>query len=167
MIVCPGVPGRKVDLAGKLRSRGAATALSPRPFSEALVKYLPPFEVLKNTFDIAAVKGELKVSASYEDFVRLVRFIISSVEVDEDWYLKRYPDVAKAIQEGKIVSARRHFIDDGYLEGRLPFRPHVDEEWYLAENSDVAKGVRARKIESAFIHFIDNGYKEGRLPFKL
>ncbi len=113
------------------------------------------------------MKGELQVSASYKDFVTIIKLLISTVELDEEWYLKQNPDIAKAVEAGKLTSARRHFIDDGYLEGRPPFPLQVDEEWYLAQNPDVAEGIRKRKLRSAVEHFIANGYKEGRLPFSL
>ena len=141
----------------------APTAISP----ELFVKYVPPFEAIKNSLEIRAVKGELRVSASYNDFVALIKLLISVVEVDEDWYLEQNPDIAKAVQEGKLTSARRHFIDDGYMEGRLPFPLQVDEEWYLSQNPDVAESIRKGTIQSAVEHFIANGYKEGRLPFSL
>jgi hypothetical protein len=131
------------------------------------VKYVPPFELIKNSVDISAVKGELRISASYQDFINLIKRLISCVEVDEDWYLRQNPDIAKAIKEGKVASARQHFIDDGYLEGRLPFQLQVDEKWYLAQNPDVADGIRKGTIDSALSHFLSNGYKEGRLPFAL
>jgi hypothetical protein len=41
-------------------------------------------------------------------------------EVDVEWYLTTYPDVADGIEAGKIVSATEHFLSNGYAEGRLP-----------------------------------------------
>jgi hypothetical protein len=129
------------------------------------VKYVPPFELIKNSVDISAVKGELRVSVSYQDFINILKLFITGVEVDEEFYLRENPDIAKAVKEGTISSARKHFIDDGYLEGRPPFPLEVDEKWYLTHNPDVAEGVRKGTIESAQAHFAGSGYKEGRLPF--
>ena len=74
---------------------------------------------------------------------------------------------AKVIAEGGLPSGRRHFIDDGYFEGRLPFPIKVDEQWYLAQNPDVAEDVRKGVIASGQAHFDAFGYCEGRLPFPL
>jgi hypothetical protein len=40
----------------------------------------------------------------------------ASIELDEAWYLKQYEDIALAVAEGSINSARQHFVDDGYFE---------------------------------------------------
>ncbi len=131
------------------------------------MKYLPPFEVLKSYLTISNVKGELMVSCSYENLVEMLRQVIIGVEVDEGWYLERYPDIADAIQQGLIQSSRLHFVNDGYFEGRLPFPIRVDEGYYLKQNAGVAEYVRKGMLESGQQHFEENGYAEGRLPFGL
>ena len=131
------------------------------------MKYLPPFEVLKALLTISNVKGELMVSCSYENMVRMIRKLIIGVEVDEQWYLEHYPDIADAIQQGLVQSARLHFVNDGYFEGRMPFPIHVDERYYLSQNVGIADYVRKGMLESGQQHFDENGYQEGRLPFGL
>jgi hypothetical protein len=131
------------------------------------VKYLPPFDLIRRSVEISTVKGELRVSVSYDDFVRILQLLISGIAVDEDWYRAEYPDIARAIQEGKIESAKRHFVDDGYFEGRRPFPMDVDERWYLQENPDVAESIRKGVVGSGQQHFTEDGYREGRLPFTL
>jgi hypothetical protein len=131
------------------------------------LKYLPPFEILKNYLTISDVNGERMVSCSYNNLVQLLRRVIIGVEVDEKWYLERYPDIAEAIQQGLVQSARLHFVNDGYFEGRLPFPIRVDERYYLAQNAGVADYVRKGMLESGQQHFDENGYAEGRLPFGL
>ena len=134
---------------------------------ESPLKYLPPFDALKSHLTISNVKGELMVSCSYENLVKLLRQVIIGVEVDEQWYLERYPDIAEAISQGVVRSPRVHFVNDGYFEGRLPFPIVVDERYYLAENTGVAEYVRKGMLESGQQHFEENGYTEGRLPFRL
>ena len=85
------------------------------------MNYFPPFEVIRRSVDIQAVRGDLRVNMSYEDFVKLLKLMISGIEVDEAWYLRRYPDVADGIRKGILTSAQEHFDMDGYKEGRLPF----------------------------------------------
>ena len=88
----------------------------------AAVKYLPPFDQIRRAVEISTVRGELRVSLSYDDFIKIIRLMISGIQVDEEWYLNEYPDIAQAIRDGKVASARQHFIEDGYFEGRRPFR---------------------------------------------
>jgi hypothetical protein len=99
--------------------------------------------------------------------MELTRPLLYAVEFDERWYLQRYPDIAEAIRAGHVKSARRHFIDNGYFEGRQPFPIRVDEQWYLDHNPGVAAFVAQGQLESAQQHFDENGYEEGRLPFAL
>jgi hypothetical protein len=103
----------------------------------------------------------------YEAFLKVVRMIVSTIDVDEQWYLKQYEDIAQAVRSGSISSGRRHFIDDGYFEGRLPFPIKIDEDWYLEQNPDVAADVKAGRLVSGQAHFDADGYREGRLPFAL
>lgn len=131
------------------------------------MKYLPPFDILKKYLTISTVKGEMMVSCKYEDLVQMLRRLIIGVEVDEAWYLERYQDIAEAIEKGVVRSARLHFVNDGYFEGRLPFPIHVDERYYLAQNSGIAEFVRKGNLASGQQHFEENGYAEGRLPFGL
>ena len=129
------------------------------------MNYLPPFEGIKAFVNFAAVKGELTVSTTYTQFTVLIRTLLQDIDVDEAWYLTQYPDVAEAIQQGIVASAREHFLADGYFEGRLPFPIKVDEAWYLEQNPGVADYIARGDLESAQQHFNDNGYREGRRPF--
>ncbi len=129
--------------------------------------YLPPFGKIKALMDIASENGKLTVDTSYAAFRGMISAVLSAIEVDEAWYLDKYPDVAAGIQAGKVTSARDHFLHNGYFEGRLPFAMKVDERWYLTENPAVADHVRSGRLESGQQHFEHDGYREGRLPFPL
>ena len=131
------------------------------------MKYVPPFETVRRSVEVSTVRGQVRVSVPYEEFVRLVKSLVAAIDVDEVWYLERNDDVAGAIARGIIPSAREHFAGDGYLEGRLPFPVTVDEQWYLEQNPDVAEGIRAGSVASAQTHFEECGYREGRRPFRL
>ena len=126
--------------------------------------YLPPFEGIKAFLNFAAVNGELTVSTTYGQFMTLIRTLLQGIEVDEAWYLSQYPDVAEAIRNGIVISAKEHFLFDGYFEGRLPFPIAVDEAWYLEQNPGVAEFIANGELLSAQQHFNDNGYREGRRP---
>jgi hypothetical protein len=129
--------------------------------------YVAPFDLIKGAVDISAVKGELRVSISYDGFINVLQLLVASVLVDEEWYMKQYEDVADAVRTGKVRSARAHFVENGYIEGRLPGPIIVDEEWYFGQYLDVAESVRRGGETSAQSHFDRAGYKEGRLPFRL
>jgi hypothetical protein len=129
------------------------------------VKYLPPFDLIRRSVEISTVRGELRVSLSYDDFVAVLRLMISGIQINEEWYLTEYPDIAEAIRAGKVESARQHFIDDGFFEGRRPFPMDVDERWYLQQYPDVAESVRTGVVGSGQQHFVEDGYREGRLPY--
>jgi hypothetical protein len=131
------------------------------------MRYLPPFEILKSYVTISEIEGELVVSCPYENFVQMLNRLLADVPVDEAWYLEQYPDIAEAISQGTVTSAKSHFIYNGYFEGRVPFPIRVDERYYLTQNEGVADHVRKKLLESGQQHFDENGYREGRLPFGL
>ncbi len=126
--------------------------------------YLPPFAFLKQRYKITAVTDRDRVNLSYADFVEMAKLFLRGVAVDEAWYLNEYPDVAESLKNGVFKSARHHFVENGYLEGRRPCEFSVDAEWYLQRYPDVADGVSTGAINSAEEHFARDGYAEGRLP---
>jgi len=131
------------------------------------VRYLPPFDAVRNQIVTSSVRGKLHASVSYDAFLKIIKMYVATLDVDECWYLRQNMDIAKVVAEGGLPSGRRHFVDDGYFEGRLPFPIKVDEQWYLAQNPDVAEDVRKGVIASGQAHFDAFGYCEGRLPFPL
>lgn len=129
------------------------------------MKYLPPFDLIKRSLDIKAVDGSLRINLSYDEFVNILRMMLQGVEVDEAWYKETYPDIGQAIDKGRVPSARHHFLNDGWLEGRLPYAMNVEEDWYLKQYPDVADFLRRGLLTSAQGHFDEDGYREGRLPY--
>jgi hypothetical protein len=128
------------------------------------MNYLPAFEMIKRKLPITASDGVVHVNVSYEDFLSIVKEFLRIVPVDEEWYCTTYPDIRDAIASGACASARAHFVDHGYFEGRLPYDMEVDEEWYLRVNEDVAARVRTGELRTAKEHFVSHGYIEGRRP---
>jgi hypothetical protein len=129
--------------------------------------YVPPFSIVKQSFDFKSTKTGLVATVSYESLVKVIQSLLRSVEFDEAWYLSTYPDIAEAISEGRIENAKQHFIEFGYFEGRLPAQMVVDESWYLTAYPDVASAVNSGEIQSGTQHFREMGYLEGRLPASL
>jgi hypothetical protein len=126
--------------------------------------YLLPFTSLKKPFEFRSGAVGLTAIVAYDDLLSVLKGILECVAFDEAWYLERYPDVAGAVKKGKFSSARNHFVECGYFEGRFPFAVDVDEMWYLKENADVAAAVKEGVVESATEHYYQTGYLEGRKP---
>lgn len=131
------------------------------------VRYIPPFEFLKSKATIGITNGRTMIHMSHDLLVEMLRAIVVNIEVDEAWYLERYPDVASAVRTGVFKSAKDHFVNNGYFEGRMPFHIQVDESFYLAHNPEVAEFVRRAELASGQQHFEENGYLEGRKPFDI
>jgi hypothetical protein len=129
------------------------------------VRYVPPFERVKRYFRTSvAADGAVRVNTSYEDLMQMIQALLCAIEVDEAWYLQQNPDVADGIRAGTIKSAKEHFLDHGFFEGRAPYPVTVDETWYLATNPDVAEQVQQGRFASGQAHFNVSGYRDGRLP---
>jgi hypothetical protein len=112
------------------------------------------------TWPLAA--GEITLQTGL--FRDLLRLSLEHVPVDEQYYLRTYPDVGVAVEQGAFTSPRHHYVEFGYFEDRWPFRIVVDEEFYFRLNPDIKAGVDAGVIPSAQFHFERHGFKEGRLP---
>ena len=128
--------------------------------------HLPSFKAIRGRLNIVTVHGKTKINNSYDDFVEVVKLLISGVAFDEKWYLSTYPDVAAAVAAGIYNSGQQHFIEAGYFEGRRPQDFAVDEQWYLKTYPDVAEAIKKGDVQSAREHFDLHGYDEGRVPAK-
>lgn len=117
---------------------------------------------LENSLDWPVSSDKMSIETGL--FRTLLRLALEHVRVDERYYLRTYPDVGEAVEEGLFRSPRHHYIEFGYFEDRLPFRIEVDEEFYFRAYPDIKASVSAGFIPSAQVHFERNGYKEGRLP---
>lgn len=126
--------------------------------------YVAPFAFLKQRYKISATTDLERVTLPYRDFLEIMRSLLRGIDVDEDWYFREYPDVQEAVRSGIFKSAKHHFLENGYFEGRKPGRCEVDEEWYLITYPDVSTAIDAKLVVSATDHFHSSGYEEGRLP---
>jgi hypothetical protein len=129
-----------------------------------MIRYVPPFDLVRSRFAMASSKGKIFANIGYDELRAVIGLLLRGVEVDEAWYLATYPDIAEAIAAGVVTSAKAHFIENGYFEGRMPFPLEVDEEWYCGVYPDIAVAIARGDFESASSHFREFGYPEGRLP---
>jgi hypothetical protein len=125
--------------------------------------YLPPFAEICRHLGLEPDDTSRKYLTIPTQFLRfLISELLKHVPVDEDFYRKRYPDVAEAVAKGKLPSCRDHFVYTGYYEGRVPAPEAVDEAWYLSAYPDVAEAVRKGRVGSASEHYLETGQFEGR-----
>ena len=81
----------------------------------------------------------------------------------KNWYLKKYPDVAKSsIYKDNPY---KHYVDYGKNEGRTPLPPvppEYNEGDYLELNPDVAQVVKNGQYTSGIEHYLKYGFNENR-----
>ena len=100
------------------------------------------------------------------DFWRdLFALRLASIDLDEAWYLERYPDIALSVRNGTLRSGRDHYIHAGFQEHRMPYQINVDSDWYLEQYPDIKAAVLNAIFVSAQDHFEESGFREGRFPF--
>ncbi len=99
---------------------------------------------------------------------RLLRLMLQTIAAtlpfSEEFYMEQYPDIAEAYAAGKIPNLHQHFLDSGYLEGRIGNPPDVDEAYYLANYKDVGKAVASGDVANGAEHYKRAGAAEGRVP---
>lgn len=97
-----------------------------------------------------------------DGFKAIIREILRDMPFDENWYLGHYPDVAAAVARGE-VTAREHYVEFGYFEGRLPGLNGFDGAAYFRTQPDLAHfSAHPDAIDLARDHFVEHGYREGR-----
>lgn len=127
--------------------------------------YLVPFRAAVAHLGVETAIVPDTITVSRDQLREFATALLRGVAFDEAAYLAMYPDVAEAITRGDITSARDHFAEHGYFEGRFPGHVVVDEAWYRAKYPDIAEGVEIGEFRSCQDHFDKHGRAEGRLPF--
>lgn len=125
--------------------------------------YLVPYSRLREMFGLD-LGDQQSISLSVDQLEQAVKTLLRAVRVDEEWYVRQYPDVRDAVAKGVFRSAKHHFVESGYFEGRRPARVVVDEQWYSQTYPDVGESVEFGELSSCQEHFDRYGESEGRLP---
>jgi hypothetical protein len=83
----------------------------------------------KSTFDAqlpwipsyAEIKTAVSASREVPDEVlkEALAPLLKNINVNSEWYLSAYSDVKIAFDNGDVASAREHFLECGYFEGRM------------------------------------------------
>lgn len=53
------------------------------------------------------------------DLAAVLRPLVAQAPFDEADYLARYPDVRRAVEDGRLASGHAHYVHNGYFEGRF------------------------------------------------
>lgn len=128
--------------------------------------YVPPYDAVLASIGTTRpeMEGRTEVTIPAQLFRFLMQIAVAHADFNEAGYLEANPDVAAALDNGAIESARLHYVGFGYFEGRRGATPEVDEGWYLQTYPDVGSAVRTGRIGSASEHFSIVGAAEGRSP---
>ena len=81
---------------------------------------------------------------------------------DESFYAEYYKDIKGAQLAGQVGSPHAHFVEVGYMEGRLPRHLPFNAEWYFDHYSDLAGAYSRSDVEGLANHFFTVGYLEGK-----
>ena len=85
------------------------------------MRYVPPYTSLSRWMDRCAVPGTTRLNPTYDDVLDVLKAMLWSVPVDDDWYKAEYPAVADYLARNPAETPRSHFQKHGYFEGRKPF----------------------------------------------
>jgi ectoine hydroxylase-related dioxygenase (phytanoyl-CoA dioxygenase family) len=88
--------------------------------------------------------------------------LVAADDYNEEWYLERYPDVAKGVEQGHWASGYAHFCRVGRERGRLGV-PQIDESWYLNAYPLAAQEIASGKARNCNEHFFKFGRHRGYL----
>ena len=139
-----------------LQPQGSAPAPEPEP-------YRPPFRQVLASLGLTeqSLQGET-VTLPTQALLHLVAEAFARTEVQEAWYLDRYPDVHAALLAGRTQSATAHFRRAGYREGRLPAPLPFDAGFYFDTYKDLAAAFDRTDVQALRHHYETRGYLEGR-----
>jgi hypothetical protein len=88
---------------------------------ERIVDY-PDFVAVAQKLGLDPRSDLYPANVPWRSVLDLIRLFLTQYPVDEAWYRITYPDVDAAITSGDLLSAKSHFIENGFFEGRS-FRP--------------------------------------------
>ena len=128
--------------------------------------YVPHIDLLLSALRVSRERlaSKSKVAIDTELLRNLLQLAVASLPFDARFYATTYPDIAAAQKAGTIPDLRRHFVEQGFLEGRAGAEPRVDERYYLALYPDVVEAIARGDVASATEHYRRAGAAEGRVP---
>jgi hypothetical protein len=137
-----------------------ADGTQPQPF------YLPHIDQLLKSLRVSRerLSSRSKIAVDTRLLRVLLQTLAARLPFDSDFYLQANPDIAEAFKAGQIPDLHRHFVENGYLEGRAGAKPPVDEAFYAKAYPDIGLAISRGEISSAADHYATSGAAEGRVP---
>lgn len=132
------------------------------------MRYIPRYDTFVKflRLDTKGKTPPAKVEVPFELWRLMVANLVAQAEFDEKEYLRVNPDVEQALKQGLIGSAKEHYLEHGYFEGRFGASGAFDESWYRSRYSDVSAAIEKKAFKSAEEHFRKAGAGELRAPRK-
>ena len=94
--------------------------------------------------------------------IQLLRELARQQLFDPEFYAENNPDIEAARLAGIVTDLHAHYIESGFLEGRLPFEPPFDPEFYVAHYPDLVDAIPPDDVAGLRNHFLSAGLAEGR-----
>jgi hypothetical protein len=110
-------------------------------------------------------QGHETLTMSRSGFLALMQELLAFADFDEAWYLSTYKDVAAAVAQKQFKSARDHYLNYGYFEGRLPNARGFDAAYYAKQHADVVRAMKGSDPAKMLEQYLSHGYAEGRRPY--
>ncbi len=128
--------------------------------------YVPHIDLILQALRVGRdrIGTRAKIAIDARLLRKLLMTLAASLPFDETFYLSNYPDLADAHGAGAIRDLRTHFVEVGFLEGRIASRPEVDEAYYTTTYPDVAQAILRGDVASGTEHYMRAGIAEGRVP---
>lgn len=87
----------------------------------------------------------------------------TTIYFDPLYYRHRYPEIAKAIEQGEWLCALHHYLCNDTPTAFDPL-PEFSESDYLTRYEDIAAAVKAKARRNGYDHFLTDGASELRAP---
>jgi hypothetical protein len=109
------------------------------------LRYLVPYAKIRTFLGLTDVESTSVHVHNFDDLIDVQRHLLMAVPVDEQWYLRTYPDVAGVIAgRSYFRSAAHHFVGSGYFEGRMPFECETEERRFPPPFTETKSMLSAR-----------------------
>ena len=87
----------------------------------------------------------------------------TSIHFDPAWYLRRYPEVARAIEAGRWKCALHHYLCNDTPSAFDPLAA-FSESWYLQQDPGLLQVLASGSFRNGYSHFLRFGVAELRPP---